>query len=496
MLQKINIVWFKRDLRIQDHAPLKYAFESNLPCLLIYIYEPTLLQSPKYDLRHWRFVYESLLEMKIYLKQTNNQLNIFYDEAVNVFLEIQKQYEVINLLSYEETGIAATYARDIEVAKLAKASHINWLEFQNNGVIRRLSDREEWAKKWHQFMLLPLDHVVLKNGHSLKIEDHEVMLSQFSFAAQTEHLMQIGGSIKAHELLDSFIIKRHKKYMQHISKPSESRESCSRLSPYLAWGNISIRQVIHFIKAHHHQSSNKRNLNQFQSRLMWHCHFIQKFESECRIEYENFNRAFDAIRTAKNEAFIQAWKDGTTGFPLVDACMRCLIATGYINFRMRAMLVSFLTHHLWQDWRHGAEWLAQNFLDFEPGIHYPQLQMQAGCTGINTVRIYNPIKQSKEHDPDAIFIKKWIPELENIPAPLAHEPWKITAMEQFLYDFQPGITYPIPIIDIEIAGAMARKEIWTIMNSVFAKEEGKKMLRRHVKSKIRKEAEAQGRLIS
>ena len=197
------------------------------------------------------------------------------------------------------------------------------------------------------------------------------------------------------------------------------------------------------------------------------------------MEFRSVNRAFEKLDKPVNEAYQRAWKTGHTGYPLVDACMRCLIQTGYLNFRMRAMLVSFFTHHLWQPWQDAAPHLARQFLDFEPGIHYAQIQMQAAESGTNTMRVYNPVKQSYDHDPEGLFIKDWIPELKNLPVPYCHEPWKMTTMEQKIYGFQYGQDYPEKIVDIEQASRYARQTLSEFRKRPDVQKEAERIVRKH-----------------
>ena len=445
-----------------------------------------LLDDPHYSQRHWDFIKQSLEDINIRLSQFNTKVLTIQTDIITAFNKLQSQYKVSRVFSHQETGILVTFNRDKSFKRFCKNNLIDWRENINNGIYRGLQNREQWVDKWEDFMNKPLCEFHPKAEQFLNLEDIEILEQQFqtvSLTTSKSSIFQKGGTSTGLKYLESFLDTRYKNYMFSISKPLDARKSCSRLSPYLAWGNLSVRQVFKSSLALNVSASNKKQLEAFLSRLKWQAHFIQKFEMEHTMETESINKGYHKLKKDISKKYQEAWKTGNTGVPLVDACMRCLNETGYLNFRMRALVVSFFTHNLWQPWQEASKHLSQQFLDFEPGIHFPQLQMQAGETGINTLRIYNPIKNGLEHDPDAQFIKKSVPELKDLDTPFAHEPYLMTEMEQRFYNLTLGVDYPYPIVDVQESRKKASSTLWNLQKNSMVKTESDRILKKHTLSR-------------
>ena len=457
----LQIVWFKRDLRVDDHGPLNEALQRG-PVLPLYVVEPELWQQPDASERQWLFCRESLLELRRVLADLGQPLVVRSGDVVAVLERARRQFGIDGLWSHQETGNGWTYQRDKRVATWARSHGIPWHELAQFGVVRPLRSRNGWAKRWEAQMVEPVLSAPTALNPLDGVDPGEIPRRPCpELPADACPQRQIGGrSIGLKELSD-FLQHRAPRYQRAMSSPNTAFTGCSRLSAYLTWGCLSMREVLQTSRTH-----SGRGVSSFESRLHWHCHFIQKLEDQPAIEFSDFHPFMRGIREA-DVAHLTAWSEGRTGVPFVDACMRALRAHGWINFRMRAMLMSFASYNLWLPWRDSGLHLARQFVDYEPGIHWSQCQMQSGSTSINTIRIYNPIKQGIDHDPEGMFIRRWCPELRDVPTVHIHEPWEL------------GGGMPAPIVDVTASMREAKDRIWAIRRSAGFDRHADAIQRKH-----------------
>jgi deoxyribodipyrimidine photo-lyase len=467
------LVWFKRDLRIHEHAAL-VASQAQPDALALFVIEPEWLQSPECDASHVDFALGCLAELRVALGQLGLPLLVRVGSAMSVLAQLHQEAGYTHLLSHEETGPDWSYVRDRQVAAWCKSTGIPWQEFTQTGVVRRLGSRSGWAARWQSRMDAPLQ--LLHGGFTAAVPLNQSELPTLASLGLAPHgkTLQTAGEQAARRTLKSFLQVRGYDYRKALSSPLTAEDGCSRLSLHLAFGTISMRtvhQATEVAIANTPDRTLAHALRGFAGRLRWHCHFMQKLEHEPNIEFHNFARVFDGLREGDfNDAHFAAWCEGRTGYPMVDACMRSLVTTGWLNFRMRAMLVSFASYHLWLHWRPTGLFLARQFLDYEPGIHWSQMQMQSGTTGINTLRMYSPTKQAKDQDPQGHFIRRWVPELARVPLPYLAEPWKMDVSVQHMAGCTIGVDYPAPIVDDKVAMKAAKDRMYGLRQSPAARK--------------------------
>ena len=459
-----DIIILNRNLRLLDNAALYYgSLKSNF--IVIYLYDVDYWKANGKSSRQLKFSNDCLEELDEDLKKLNSKINVFNGS----FYDLGKWIET----NYNDFSIHINHCTDVNYFREGfdnfKENFKNKITvYDDFGLQLNNFDRDTWSKNWNHIMNSDLLGVPKpsNNKDRLNLIGFSNFKNEISCEFSGLSNIQEGGTSKAKELLETFLDQRCKGYRIKMSSPSQSENSCSRLSPHFTYGSISIRQVYQQLNKMLPELNNKKDLYSFKKRLYWHCHFVQKLHTEPELEFYSMHRMCDDLRPEYDHEIIEKWIEGETGFPFLDACMKFLNENGWINFRMRAMIMSFASYNLWQPWQKTSPRLAELFTDYEPGIHISQVQMQSGVTGINLPRIYSIAKQSMDQDPDAVWTKNLLPQLKDFDPKLIH-------------NAELNASYIPQIVDLKTSAKFARDQIWGIRKSIEFKNEARKVYLKH-----------------
>ena len=459
-----DIIILNRNLRLLDNAALYYgSLKSNF--IVIYLYDVDYWKANGKSSRQLKFSNDCLEELDEDLKKLNSKINVFNGS----FYDLGKWIET----NYNDFSIHINHCTDVNYFREGfdnfKENFKNKITvYDDFGLQLNNFDRDTWSKNWNHIMNSDLLGVPKpsNNKDRLNLIGFSNFKNEISCEFSGMSNIQEGGTSKAKELLETFLDQRCKGYRIKMSSPSQSENSCSRLSPHFTYGSISIRQVYQQLNKMLPELNNKKDLYSFKKRLYWHCHFVQKLHTEPELEFYSMHRMCDDLRPEYDDEIIEKWIEGETGFPFLDACMKFLNENGWINFRMRAMIMSFASYNLWQPWQKTSPRLAELFTDYEPGIHISQVQMQSGVTGINLPRIYSIAKQSMDQDPDAVWTKNLLPQLKDFDPKLIH-------------NAELNASYIPQIVDLKTSAKFARDQVWGIRKSIEFKNEARKVYLKH-----------------
>ncbi|SDJ86365.1 deoxyribodipyrimidine photo-lyase [Halovenus aranensis] len=447
------LVWHRDDLRVRDNAALAAAVDDGHAHPL-FVFDPRFYRSSRVCDSRLAFLHECLDELADAYEHRGGGLAYRHGDPREVLDELLTDGVVDRV--YMNATTTAGYARERDDA-LASREAVR--VFSDDAIVRTGDSRDGWQEQAEAYFAADQhDPPEAVAGELASTTDITEITTEYDLSPSKRRQYR-GGCVSARERLDAFA-DAIGDYVGGISAPAKAQRRTSHLSAYLKFGCLSPREAYQYVD----ERGDGRGVELFTSRLYWNRHFTQKLADNPDATEHAINPVFRGMNRERHDpALAEAWKRGETGFPMVDASMRALRETGWLNFRMRAMCASFFTYILRCWWKVGADWFYRHLIDADPAINYQQWQMQSGLVGVHPLRIYNPRKQVREHDPDGEFIREYVPELADLPATFLDEPSKAPVSVQAEHGVSIGDDYPYPVVDFEQRREAAR-ETWAALD--------------------------------
>lgn len=461
------LVWMRRDLRSNDHAALYHALRRFKQVYCAFVFDTNILNAlPSKQDRRVEFIHASAMQLheQLYALGVQNGVHgagliVRYGPADRCIVQLAQELAVQEVLTnrdYEPQAIA----RDQQVQQELQQSGIAFSDYKDQVLLDRnevltqqgkpysvfTPYKRAWLQKLDDFQLTA--YPVERHAHHLAPLPAQLplpTLEQLGFAGTNLRTLALPVGMKgAQQLLQDFLGRMH---AYHEARDFPGRKGVSYLSTHLRFGTISIRQLAQL--AHTRAMQGDEGAQVWLSELAWRDFYSMILWHHPHVVTQSFRPAYDGVQWDEAPALWQAWCEGRTGYPLVDAAMRQLLQTGYMHNRLRMVVASFLTKDLGIDWRRGERFFAHHLNDYDLASNNGGWQWAAstGCDAQPWFRIFNPITQSQRFDPDGLFIRLYVPELSKLPDKYIHFPASMPAQQLQAYGVQLGKDYPYPVLD-------------------------------------------------
>jgi len=440
------LVWHRNDLRVHDNAALAAAAADGT-AHPVFVFDPRFYRSGRVCDGRLEFLHESLAQLDDAYRDRGGRLAFRHGDPVSVLTDLLPEFDRIHV----NAGPTSGYARERDAA-LADHDAVRW--FEDDPIVREGDTRDGWSEGAEAYFEAEPHDPPATVGEGPESTTIAAVEERYGVDSEKDRRHR-GGHRRARERLVAFG-EGVDRYVGGISAPAAAEERTSQLSPYFKFGCLSLREAYQHVAE---ASGDDRAVEMFHSRLFWNGHFRQKLADDPKATERAVNPVFRGMNRDRHDPELAAaWREGRTGFPLVDASMRALTETGWLNFRMRAMCATFYTYVLRCYWKEGADWYYRHLLDADPGINYEQWQMQSGLVGVHPLRLYDPRKQVRDNDPDGTFVGRYVPELADFPVEYLDQPEKAPLAVQEECGVRIGEDYPYPVVDYERRRAEARED--------------------------------------